>query len=544
MFLKKATALFSCALILLGMMFCLPVSAAAPSPVTVSNELCTITIAQETVQIPGTNVTVSVWKPGCSASDLLQGKTLDEICIFIGETTVVTESAKNWAKMTIPIATDSHSGVYTVSVYVEGDGDPKSYPAEFQNLTNAGNVLDIVQNMNSTWQDIKAALDAKIIDVDIEAANGSTTGGLTVVGYLDMVDADNSRRNYIAQNIKTLAGNGTFSDPDDNVAMAALVSALRNENYKIAMTKKASGLESRALKELLENNAALFLIDDSMRTYNSLSDGSGGTVDRVSIVYNTLRTSIGSCVFPEDVERAFDAALLKAQEDVESSGTSARPSPSVSDRTPSVKVDDEDSEIITNNNPALPAPIAAFADIENVAWAKQAITVLAEAGAINGKTETEFYPLDNVKREEFAKMILGAFRIKTAAENALSFTDTRYGDWHYPYIHSAYQFGITGGISKTQFGVGMNITRQDMAVMVLNALIGKGELVENPQVELNFTDSDKIASYAKTAVGMLAERGIINGRDDGSFDPTATATRAEAAKMLYEAIYRFNLLYE
>ena len=538
MFLKKATALFSCALILLGMMFCLPVSAAEPSPVTVNNAACTITIAQETVQVPGTNVTVSVWKPDCSVNDLLSGKSLDEICIFIGETTVVTESAKNWAKMTIPIASDSHSGVYTVSVYIEGDGDPKNYPAEFQNLTNAGDVLTVVLNQASTEADIKAALDAKIIDVDIEAANGSSTGGLTIVGYLDMVDSDNSRRNYIAKNIKALAGNGTIID------MPTLVSALRNENYKIAMTKKASGLESRALKELLENNAALFLIDDSMRTYNSLSDGSGGTVDRVSIVYNTLRTTIGSCVFPEDVEKAFDAALLKAQEDVESSGTSTRPTTSAGDRTPSVKVDDEDSEIITDNNPALPAPAIVFTDVENVAWAKQAITVLAENGAINGKTETEFYPLDNVKREEFAKMILGAFRIKTVAENALSFTDTRYGDWHYPYIHSAYQFGITGGISKTQFGVGMNITRQDMAVMVLNALIGKGELVENPQVELTFTDSDKIASYAKTAVGMLAERGIINGRDDGSFDPTATATRAEAAKMLYEAIYRFNLLYE
>ena len=56
-----------------------------------------------------------------------------------------------------------------------------------------------------------------------------------------------------------------------------------------------------------------------------------------------------------------------------------------------------------------------------------------------------------------------------------------------------------------------------------------------------FVDSDAIAEYAVDAVGMMVRAGVINGKDDGSFDPTASATRAEVAAMLHrfcEAIER------
>ena len=69
------------------------------------------------------------------------------------------------------------------------------------------------------------------------------------------------------------------------------------------------------------------------------------------------------------------------------------------------------------------------------------------------------------------------------------------------------------------------------------------EIVFEEAPETTFTDNGDIADYAKTAVAALTNSGICNGRDDGSFAPQATATRAEAAKMLYEAMYRFHYLY-
>ena len=46
----------------------------------------------------------------------------------------------------------------------------------------------------------------------------------------------------------------------------------------------------------------------------------------------------------------------------------------------------------------------------------------------------------------------------------------------------------------------------------------------------DFSDKDKIVN--KEAVQMLVELGVINGKDDGSYDPTGIVTRAEMAKMI------------
>ena len=46
----------------------------------------------------------------------------------------------------------------------------------------------------------------------------------------------------------------------------------------------------------------------------------------------------------------------------------------------------------------------------------------------------------------------------------------------------------------------------------------------------DLTDKDEIVN--KEAVQMLVELGVINGKDDGSYDPTGIVTRAEMAKMI------------
>ena len=69
--------------------------------------------------------------------------------------------------------------------------------------------------------------------------------------------------------------------------------------------------------------------------------------------------------------------------------------------------------------PALPAPTESvavvkqdkFADLEGVLWAKEAILSLADNGVINGRSEGVFAPNENIKREEFVKIIVVAFDI-------------------------------------------------------------------------------------------------------------------------------------
>ena len=75
----------------------------------------------------------------------------------------------------------------------------------------------------------------------------------------------------------------------------------------------------------------------------------------------------------------------------------------------------------------------------------------------------------------------------------------------------------------------MDITREDMAVIIANALEIKGETAE-------FKDETEISDYAKSAVGGLYINGIIKGYEDGRFMPKENAARAEAAVLIYNCI--------
>jgi len=174
-----------------------------------------------------------------------------------------------------------------------------------------------------------------------------------------------------------------------------------------------------------------------------------------------------------------------------------------------------------------------FDDIVDVPWATDSINFLANKNIITGIGEKKFDPKGNVTREAFAKIVALSFNIydKTAVSD---FVDTKKDDWHYSYIASVKKAGLINGIDQTSYGVGQNITRQDIAVILYKAAILNGKTFETKKTDFN--DYDEIADYAKEAVSFLAGAGIINGIDSNNFAPTEFATRAEAAKLIYAFI--------
>ncbi len=178
-----------------------------------------------------------------------------------------------------------------------------------------------------------------------------------------------------------------------------------------------------------------------------------------------------------------------------------------------------------------------FDDIADISWAADAITQLSYRGVLNGKSERLFMPNDNVTREEFAKIITVAFKLNLV-NTECPFGDVDENNWAYPYIRSAYKAGIIKGVSDTEFGYGQNITREDLCVMI-NRMLTVGELTL-PQVDGGvFGDDGEISDYAKESVYYLERAGIILG-DGTNFNPKASATRAEAAKIVYLALVNTN----
>lgn len=180
-----------------------------------------------------------------------------------------------------------------------------------------------------------------------------------------------------------------------------------------------------------------------------------------------------------------------------------------------------------------------FSDLSDVEWASEAIEDLYIKGVINGTGENEFSPNLNVKREEFAKMLTKAFKVDLVSTEQY-FDDVAPDDWCYDFVNSLYLSGAANGVSEKLFGKGEDITRQDLCVMICRmADIAKGSF-ENVNASAEFSDGNEIADYAKEAVGRMQTAGIISGYDDNSFRPNGFATRAEAAKIIYETLVRIT----
>lgn len=169
-----------------------------------------------------------------------------------------------------------------------------------------------------------------------------------------------------------------------------------------------------------------------------------------------------------------------------------------------------------------------YIDVPADAWFADYVEELTKKGIVSGDGSGYFYPNNSVTREEFVKMLLLGMGMETTyGENI--FDDVADGKWYEEYIVTAYKNGLVNGITDTTFGVGNNITRQDMAVMIARVLEKKGHTLEKS--EKLFADDAQISEYAKDAVYAMRKMGIIDGYD-GIFDPTSPLTRAQAAKVI------------
>lgn len=173
-----------------------------------------------------------------------------------------------------------------------------------------------------------------------------------------------------------------------------------------------------------------------------------------------------------------------------------------------------------------------FTDIADVSWAETAIKYLLANNIISKPDDALFRPNDNVKREEIVKMIVMATgTLDSTVKTTL--LDVFEGEWYYPYVASAEKQGIVTGDDSGKFNIGSDVTRQDIAVMINRMLSLAGFETETSGEEL-FADDCEISEYAKESVYRMRKIGVINGVGDNLFAPRATATRAQAAKMIYE----------
>lgn len=184
-------------------------------------------------------------------------------------------------------------------------------------------------------------------------------------------------------------------------------------------------------------------------------------------------------------------------------------------------------------NPISNPPIktSAFSDISDDFWAKDSIEQLVLKGVVSGMGDNTFAPNDLVTREQFLKMLLLSGKIDCDAFDC-NFTDVNKDEWYYNYVATAEIMGLTSGYGDGSFGIGRNITREDICVLAYRLISSKIYVKETNFEDVSFQDKQDISDYAKQAVDFLKEKGVISGYSDGTFMPKNTATRAEACKII------------
>lgn len=362
-------------------------------------------------------------------------------------------------------------------------------------------------------------------------------------------------KNYDEKSCKTEISGKRFSDFDLQ-SQKDIASKLK-KNYSLDDYKKlqtalgetmliheTSLVSYMKLKDLLLNNTDI--LGDKLTELSSVTDES--ILDTAMKAVSKTAKNSGFTSAKALVQNV-KAELKKTKEEAEdnkqnssnknhgsssggssgSFGLSGKPANTDKEENKDNAADTDKENSVTNNS---------FNDMQGYEWALEAVNYLAEKGIVNGVGDNNFDPDATVKREEFVKMIVSAFGINES-EKVLEFDDIKKDDWCYPYVAAATEKGIINGISDSIFGVGEDIKREDMAVIIYRSLNNIGKSVKGNK-DVSFTDYDKISDYAKTAVLDLASNGVINGMDDNKFSPAKSANRAEAAVIIHRCIEKLK----
>lgn len=174
------------------------------------------------------------------------------------------------------------------------------------------------------------------------------------------------------------------------------------------------------------------------------------------------------------------------------------------------------------------ATVFAFNDAKGH-WAEQYALYLNSQGIFNGDDLGNANLSANIKRSEFiALLVRSVYKGTEIPEGSDQFNDVTSDKWYYDVISFAKENGIVAGGGDGNFYPDNLITREEIVLTLYRSL----DLEEG---QSNFTDVAKNYKYYKE-ISACVNKGIINGYDDNTFNPTAKATRGEATAMLCRVI--------
>ncbi|MFC5604821.1 S-layer homology domain-containing protein [Sporosarcina koreensis] len=155
---------------------------------------------------------------------------------------------------------------------------------------------------------------------------------------------------------------------------------------------------------------------------------------------------------------------------------------------------------------------------------KEAVDYLVAHNITNGVNATEFGTTQNIKRGDAAVFIARALglNIENAKDQGFKDLNNRVKGA----VNAIVAEGIASGKTKESFAPDQNITRQEMAKMLVNAY----DLTAETKADFKDVNSNWIGF-----VSALKDNGITKGKTETTFAPEANLTRGEFALFMFRA---------
>ncbi len=195
---------------------------------------------------------------------------------------------------------------------------------------------------------------------------------------------------------------------------------------------------------------------------------------------------------------------------------------------------------------ATPAPDKdwTFTDVKVIPgnWKYENIRFVNEKGIMTGVKADQFRPDDQLTRAQFASVI---YRLAGSPQVSYRdiFSDVPAGKWYSNAIIWAYENKIVAGLGEGRYGIDDNITREQMARMLMElAKVQKYDTSDEADFG-RFEDASQVSRWAAENMRWAVGAGIISGSTrDGKYymNPKGEATRAECAVMLTKFVQKYQ----
>ena len=180
---------------------------------------------------------------------------------------------------------------------------------------------------------------------------------------------------------------------------------------------------------------------------------------------------------------------------------------------------------------AYKTPVPVFTDIAGH-WAKQDIEFVAARGLLSGTGNGLFSPDGTMTRGMFVTALGRLAGVNPDSYKTRNFTDVKADACYAAYVEWAAQKNIVKGTGDKLFSPDAPVTREQMAVMMVNYAGQMGYSIPTPLASVTFADSNQISAWAAKEVAAMQRAGIVRGKDGNRFDPQGNATRAEGSAVL------------